>query len=189
MALNSLAYLVGCCLTIASPTLGWWPRWRVFAGSQTELPHLSLSPYGANFYGVYFSVVERVELSRLLRVVDPHNILHSGTICRDGLAGGAMAWDMREMVLLPGMLLQATPPSQHTPSDRACTPTPPSHTDSSSFSTKRLGLTWGQHASGHRVLPASNPRARAGRKPRGLFLQFPARGSQSPTRLEQWYPS
>ena len=88
MALNSLAYLVGCCLTIASPTLGWWPRWRVFAGSQTELPHLSLSPYGANFYGVYFSVVERVELSRLLRVVDPHNILHSGTICRDGLAGG-----------------------------------------------------------------------------------------------------
>ena len=39
MALNSFAYLVGCCLAITSSTLGWWPLWDWSSGNQTELAY------------------------------------------------------------------------------------------------------------------------------------------------------
>ena len=37
MALNSFAYLVGCCLAITSPTLGWWPLWGWSPGNKAGL--------------------------------------------------------------------------------------------------------------------------------------------------------
>ena len=37
MALKSLAYLVGCCLAITSPTSGLWPAWEWSSGNQTGL--------------------------------------------------------------------------------------------------------------------------------------------------------